>query len=137
MYPDFIDGKEVGHYWKTSRSSAGSWIDKAEDLISSIGANVRSSSKLGATDEEPACYMIAWHYDAKDYMVTWPILPHDEADRLAAERQAATFLYHEIKAAIVRKKVIGSTRAFAPWLVLPDGRNVQDLVASNVKLLTQ
>jgi hypothetical protein len=52
----------------------------------------------------------------------------------AAKRQAATFIFHDIKAKCMTAKVLGARPAFFQYLVLPDGRTTteatgQELIA--------
>ena len=55
------------------------------------------------------------------------LLPSRADDNRAAKRQAATMLYHDVKARCVTARVLGARTAFFNYLMLPDGRNVTAL----------
>ena len=112
------------NYWKSSNQSP-------EAMIEELGGRVIAHSKLSASEDESACYLFAFQLE-QHYSITWPILPHDAKDALAASRQACTFIYHEVKACCMRSKIIGTKRGFAQYqLVGKSGQNVQDYLGRN------
>jgi hypothetical protein len=54
--------------------------------------------------------------------------PRDPRDREAAEIQAATFIYHWIKAQVLASQVLGIKAAFASNVVLPDRTTVMETI---------
>ena len=110
--------EEVGHYWKTSKSSPDSWIEKAKKQIEEIGGTVLAEGFGNSLGQ--AAYMLGFEIGGDKFKVVWPVLASDES--LAARRQAATMLYHHVKAACMSSIVLGTRTAFFAHLMLPDGR---------------
>jgi hypothetical protein len=125
-----IYAEEV-NYWKTSVKSPDSWLEDTKTLIQSIGGKVHSD--MIATMEGKTAIMIGFAVGEDRYKIVYPILAiRKESDRVAAKRQAATALYHEVKALIVSAKFRGVRGAFMSYLVLPDGRTAGDLTAPEI-----
>jgi len=116
---------EQCNYWKTSKSSPDSWIEKSIGLIEDFGGVVLSSG-FGNTQEK-AAYMIQFNLNGEQYRIIWPVLLSEGGENFAARRQAATMLYHDIKAKCVASQALGMRTAFFPWLALPDGRTAFQL----------
>jgi len=121
------------NYWKTSRASAGSWLDKASDFLINCGADVYVIAK--AQDKGRAAYMIEFGFEPDRFRVLWPVLESKNGDIAAAERQAATMLYHDIKSRGVRIKLQGIRTAFVDSLLLQNGSTVAQ--STNSALLDQ
>lgn len=125
-----IYGEDV-NYWKTSTKSPDSWLEDTKDAIISIGGKVLSD--MIATMEGKTAIMIQFQIGEDRFKIVYPILAiRKESDRLAAKRQAATAMYHEVKALIVSAKFRGVRGAFHSYLVLPDGRTAGDLSAPEI-----
>lgn len=60
------------------------------------------------------------------FKLMWPVLPSREGNVKAARIQAATMLYHDVKAKVVTAKVLGTRAAFFQYLLLPDGRSASE-----------
>lgn len=118
-------GEDIKHYWETSGSSPDMWIDRAKKLIESIEGIVLAEG-FGST-EGRAAYMMAFRIGDDNFKVVWPVLPSRSGRTLAAKRQAATLLYHDIKAKAMTASVLGSRVAFFSYMVLPDGRAAGEL----------
>lgn len=117
--------EDIGHYWQTSQSSPDQWVQKTRKLIENLGGKVIAEG-FGATDETSA-YMMAFELKGQKYKVVWPVLPSATGKTLAAKRQAATLLYHDIKAKAMTASVLGTEVAFFSYMVLPDGRTASEL----------
>jgi len=114
------------NFWKTGKSNPSSWLEKAVIQIEKLGGSVRVSA-WGKDDQGRKACMITFDMDGSSFKVFWPVLPvEDQADQLAAERQAATMLYHEIKERCLKIKIFGTRFAFFEYLLLPDGRLAVD-----------
>jgi len=117
--------EDIGHYWQTSQSSPDQWMQKTRKLIENLDGKVVAEG-FGATDET-AAYMMAFELKGQKYKVVWPVLPSVTGKTLAAKRQAATLLYHDIKAKAMTASVLGTEVAFFSYMVLPDGRTASEL----------
>ena len=62
----------------------------------------------------------------------WPVLPTKSGDEKAARIQAATLLYHDIKARAISAAVLGARAAFFTFLMLPDGRTAAAIAAPEI-----
>ncbi len=85
--------------------------------------------------------MLAFSLNGDRFKIIWPVLPSKCEDEAAARRQAATMLFHDVKAKCVAAQVLGGRMAFFCYLSLPDGRIVGHLAAPEImnqvpKLLT-
>lgn len=133
--------EDIGHYWKTSTSAPDAWIDKAKTEIRAAGGKVLSEA-FGSDAEGRAAFMLMFSFGSEQFRAVWPVLPTRRAqDARAARVQAATMLYHDIKAKAVAAKVHGVRAAFFQYLALPDGRTMAqvstpELAVTYPKLLT-
>lgn len=112
------------NYWKTGQSSPDTWIDKAKGEIRAAGGKVLSEA-YGRDGDGHAAFMIEFGFVDERYRAVWPVLPtrtKKEVDERAARIQAATMLYHDVKAKAVSAKVHGVRAAFFQYLLLSDGR---------------
>ncbi len=113
---------EEAPYWRTSQSSPDVWIDRAKRQIAGAGGQVL----MEAFGHEPttgrAAFVLGFQIGSDRYRLTWPVLPSKTANDRAARIQAATMLYHDVKARCVSAVVLGPRAAFLPFLLLPDGR---------------
>ena len=122
--------EDIGHYWKTGSSSPEVWIDKAKKVITDLGGKVVAEGFGSANGR--AAYMLAFSLENQNFKVVWPILPTYKGEEIAARRQAATLLYHDIKAKAMTASVMGAQTAFFSYMSLPDGRTASELVAPEV-----
>lgn len=118
-------GEDIGHYWETSSSSPDTWMDKSRKVIEDIGGIVLAEG-FGSADGRSA-YMFSFEIDADVFKVVWPVLPSRTGKLKSAKRQAATLLYHDIKAKAMTSSVLGSRVAFFSYMMLPDGRSATEL----------
>lgn len=117
------------NYWKTGTSPPDAWLEKSVALLASIGATDVECA-FGRDAAGRAAFMVAWTLNGERYRCVWPVLPPRQrtADNERAARiQAATMLYHDIKARVVSAKVLGARTSFFSFLMLPDGRTMSSL----------
>ena len=135
--------EDIGHYWQTGTSSPDTWIEKAKRLIEEVGGTITADA-YGAM-ENRAAFMIAFNIGEDRFKVVFPVLESRTRGRdaaragVAAKRQAATMLYHDIKAKCMVASVMGTKAAFFSYLMLPDGRTASEVatpeLAQNFPLL--
>lgn len=114
-------------YWKTGTSSPGTWMDKTEALIENHGGIVHGKGDGKAPDGR-VVIMFSFELEGEQFQIVWPVLAVvNPKDRLAAKRQAATAVYHDVKAKCNHLVFKGARVAFLEYLLLPDGRRVADL----------
>lgn len=126
--------EELGHYYKTSRTSPDSWLMRIEELIEQHGGRVlgHGYGRNGADSRE--AYVFQFELDGERYKIVWPVLP-TEKSKVAARIQATTLMYHDVKQKIVSSQVLGNRAAFFQYLMLPNGYTAseiadQDLLAA-------
>lgn len=122
--PKLPFAEDIKHYWQTSRESPDTWLLRARKQIERLGGNVLAEGFGSAEDRE--AYMLGFEIDGQKFKIVWPVLPSKKGNTLAARRQAATMLYHDVKAKSISASVLGTRKAFFSYLLLPDGRAVQD-----------
>jgi len=111
------------NYWQTGKSSPDTWIDNAQKEIKAIGGKILGWAFGMESGTGRAAYMMEFELTGERFEVVWPVLPTRSGKNEASARtQAATMLYHDIKARCVSAKVIGKRSAFFGYLLLPDGR---------------
>lgn len=114
------------NYWKSSGSTPDTWLDRAEKIINDLGGEVfiRAIAKRRGLK----VFIMEFSFEADDFKAIWPVLPvKNERDEKAAERQAATMLFHDVKGRAVRFVIFGARVAFFDYLMLPDGRTAAEL----------
>lgn len=107
--------EDLGHYWKTSNSSPDSWLEKAVKEINRAGGLVTAQGYV-LTPEE-SCYMIQFEFGKDKFKILWPVLESKTKNTIAAKRQAATMLYHDVKARCVSAKVLGARQSFYGFML--------------------
>lgn len=122
-------------YWKTSKSDAGAWLRKAEAEVERYGGTVTLQAK--GRDGDRAAFLLDFQFDAGDgspvrFRAIWPITQPKGDDQAAAERQAATMLFHDVKSRALRVELFGFRQAFFDFLLLPDGRTAGQLAAPDL-----
>lgn len=117
--------EDLGHYWKTGSSSPDTWLEMAKKLIREINGEITAEG-FGSIGTQ-AAYMLAFRIGADKFKVVFPVLYSKAGNTIAAKRQAATMLYHDIKAKCMVANVLGIKAAFFNYLMLPDGRTASEL----------
>jgi hypothetical protein len=115
------------NYWKTGTTAPDTWIDHAKKEIVSAGGTIGNEA-FGRDAEGRSAYMLEFAFSGERFRAVWPVLPtRGGANERAARIQAATMLYHDIKAKCVAAKVHGARAAFFQYALLPDGRTAAQL----------
>ncbi len=117
--------EDIGHYWQTGSSSPDTWIEKAKKQIEEVGGVINADA-YGSMGSH-AAFMIVFSIDNNKFKVVFPVLESKTGKTLAAKRQAATMLYHDIKAKCIVASVLGTKAAFFSYLMLPDGRTASEV----------
>jgi len=129
--------EDLGHYWKTGVTSPDTWIEMAKKLIREVKGEITAEG-FGSVGTQ-AAYMLAFRIDEDKFKVVFPVLCSKAGNTMAAKRQAATMLYHDIKAKCMVASVLGIKAAFFSYLMLPDGRVANEVatpeLAQNFPLL--
>jgi len=113
------------NYWKTGQAAPDTLIDKAEKLIVEVSGTILGRGFVSSVGE--AAYMLMFQIDDASYKIVWPVLHSRTGNQVAARRQAATMLFHDVKAKCMTAKVMGIKKAFFPYLLLPDGRTAAEI----------
>lgn len=108
------------NYWKSSRTAPDTWLQKSIKEIETIGGQVLAEGFM--SESHYSAFMLAFELNGDRFKLLWPVLQSKTSHEAAARIQAATALYHEVKAACVKAKFLGSRPAFLSYLMLPDGR---------------
>ncbi len=135
---DLPFGEDV-NYWKTSRSSPDQWVDKARKQIEKLGGEVLAEG-FGSDHTGRSAFMLGFEIGGDRFKLVWPVLPSKTDNKTAARRQAATMMFHDVKAKCISAEVLGPKTAFFSYLMLADGRttaevSTPELVDSFPKLL--
>lgn len=128
------------NYWKSGTSAPDTWIDRARKEIAAAGGKILNEA-FGRDEKGRAAYLLEFAFGNDRYKAIWPVLKSRSGNERAARIQAATMLYHDVKARCVSAKVLGIRAAFLTFLALPDGRtaaqaSAPDLIERFPKLLT-
>lgn len=131
--------EDVGHYWQTSQSSPDVWIDRAKRIIQDLSGEIMADAYGSSAGR--AAFMLSFKIKGQAYKVIWPVLPSATGKDAAAKRQAATMLYHDVKAKAMTASVLGVEVAFFSYMMLSDGRVSSELARPELadafpKLLT-
>lgn len=110
-------------YWDTNQSSADDKLDEAKVYVTGFGGQVLRS---GFGDENgKAGFMLAFVLDGRQYEIYWPVLKTRGTTARAAKLarvQAATALFHHVKALVLASVFLGTYQAFLPYMLMPDGQ---------------
>ena len=124
-------GEEV-NYWQTSQSSPDRWMEKTKKQILKLGGLILMEGFGSEPVTGRSAYMMAFEIEEDKFKVVWPVLPSKRENEIAARRQAATMLYHDIKAKCLSAVVLGARTAFFSYLLLPDGRTAVEASLSEL-----
>lgn len=112
--------EDVGHYWKTSKTTVDSWLTKTKKLITDVGGVI--DEEAFASKGGMSAFMMSFVIAGQTYKIMWPVLESRSGDAASAKKQAATMMYHDVKARVMTAKVMGAKFAFHQYMLLPDGR---------------
>lgn len=129
-------------YWKTGKSPPSIWLDKAAEEVRRAGGTVLALAF--GTDGSQKAYMLQFRIGGDMFRVVWPVAksskwihnrgnPKDQWE-VAAKRQAATMLYHDVKSSCVKMRVMGARVAFFAHLVLPTGEVAGEMAGDMAQL---
>ncbi len=118
---------EEVNYWQTSQSAPDKWIERAKTQISSVGGCILREAYGQEETTGQAAFMLEFALDGERYKVIWPVLASDTGKKMAAKRQAATALFHDVKNRCVALKFLGGRAAFFSYLMLGDGRTASQV----------
>ena len=77
--------------------------------------------------------MIGFEINNDRFKLVWPVLPtKTKGNDRPARIQAATMLYHDVKARCISATVMGSRKAFFSYLLLPDGKTAAETALSEL-----
>ena len=107
-------------YWKTGKASPDEWLRKAARHVEDAGGEI--TERAIAMQYGREVVLLGFELDGDAFRLVWPVLEHESGDNQAAVRQAATMLYHDVKARCLAARVKGARWAFHAELMLPDGR---------------
>jgi len=113
------------NFWKSSKSNSDTWLDRTEDLITKYDGVILVRAK-GMNNGESA-FLVEFKHKKSIFKIVWPILPTKQNEIRAAERQAATLIYHDVKARILRSHIFGFENAFFDFMLLPNGKTVSQM----------
>jgi hypothetical protein len=130
---EWLFAEDVGHYWQTSKSSPDIWIDRAKAEIEAVGGSVLREG-FGRDTGGRAAFMLEFQLDGELFAILWQVLPSSTGNERAAKVQAATALYHDVKARCISSLWIGRRAAFFSYLELPDGRTTSQLATPELAL---
>ena len=104
------------NYWMTSKKSPDTWFDMSIKQIEEVGGKVTHHAM--GMQHGRGCMMMAFTLADDTYSLLFPILESSKGNEGAARRQAATLMYHDIKAKCMLVKVFGARFAFCQYLML-------------------
>jgi hypothetical protein len=116
--------EDVGHYWETSKSSPDTWIERAKKVIQANGG-VDIGEAFGNRNGR-AAYLLEFSIGSDQFRIAWPVLESRRGKERSCRVQAATMLYHDIKARCISSRVLGARAAFFAYYQLPDGRTAAE-----------
>ncbi|MEM1339839.1 MAG: hypothetical protein AAGF96_18910 [Bacteroidota bacterium] len=106
-------------YWKTGKSGVETWLDRTEKLIESVNGDIHS--RIIGKNQGKEAIMFAFSIGKDYFRMFWPVLkPIHDKDKVAAQRQASTMIYHDVKSRINRIRIFGPRVAFSDYLLLGD-----------------
>lgn len=114
------------NFWQTGEKRAPDrWIEFAKEQIKGLGGHVFAEA-FGA-DEGRAAYVLGFEIAGDRFKVVWPVVKSRCGNVAAERRQAATTLYHVVKAKCLEAVIRGPRVAFAGDWLLPSGRTVGEM----------
>lgn len=120
-------------YFKTSKSSADKWIERTIKIINNSGGKIIKEASGTDYQTGRAAFLLIFRMSGDTYKISFPVMPvkRPENER-AAKVQAATILFHDIKARLISAKVLGARAVFFGYLLLQDGRTPSELENPNI-----
>ena len=79
-----------------------------------------------------AAFLIEFLLQDNHFKLIWHVLKSRAGDEKAAKVQAATAMYHDVKAKCLRSIWAGARAAFLEWLLLPNGQTAAEAVSPDL-----
>ncbi|MEO1417526.1 MAG: hypothetical protein AAFW00_19740 [Bacteroidota bacterium] len=118
-------------YWKTGKSSAESWMNKTEKLITEAGGEV--DTRISGKPNGKEAILFIFMLEGARYKILWPVLPTKKIDEQpAALRQCATMIYHDTKARVLRLKIFPPKVVFSDYLIGPNGQTLAEIGQADI-----
>lgn len=117
-----IYAEDINYFETSTKTSSDGWLFKTKKLILDAGGSILMEGFGSESASGRSAFILAFQLQGVKYKVIWPVLPSRHGKNLAAKIQAATMLYHDIKAKIMSAQVLGFQSAFFSYMLLPDGR---------------
>lgn len=118
------------NFWKSGKESPDKWIALAKTQIENLGGHVFAEA-FGA-DDGKAAYVLGFEIAGDRFKCVWPVVKSKSGDASAERRQAATTLYHVVKAKCLEAVVRGPRVAFAGDWLLPNGKTVAEMTSQEL-----
>lgn len=124
------------NFWKSGKSAPDHWLDRTKTQIVALGGKVAAEG-FGSGEDGRSAYMLAFRIKGDTFKIVWPVLPtRRSGEERAARIQAATMLYHYVKATCLYAIIVGARTAFFAHYMLPDGRTAAQVVPNELASLT-
>lgn len=120
------------NYWKSGQSQPEKWLESAAQQIRKLGGEVAAHGFGRDLTTGKQAYFMAFQIEGQQYKIVQPVLESKSGNDTAARRQAATLIYHDVKAKCLRATVVGHHRAFFNYILLPDGRTAEEATLGEV-----
>jgi hypothetical protein len=119
--------EDIGHFWKTSKTPADSWMEKTIALIKAHGGKPLQAFTGQDMETGRSAFMLSFKFGDDTFKISFPVLPSRAHDEKSAKIQAATLLHHCVKAKLLEAEILGTRTAFFAFLALPDGRTTAEV----------
>lgn len=125
------------NYWQTGKTDPDGWIEKAKAQLVALGAKIEAQG-FGMNGDGKSAYMLGFTIKGDAYKIVWPVLPlkFTNSSERAAKIQAATMLYHYVKAVALYVAVVGPKAALFSHYMLPDGRMASQIATDELAVMT-
>ncbi len=110
-------------YWQTSQTDPDTWIEKTIRVMAELGGKLQMEA-FGKDGQGRGAYLLTFSIKEDTYRVVWPVMQSRGGRNKAAKIQAATSLYHYVKALSLAAAVMGIKAALFSFFELPDGSTV-------------
>lgn len=99
---------------------------RSETSTSQAGGEFKGEG-FGSDADGRAAFMLAFEIKGDKFKIIWPVMKSKTSNERAARVQAATTLYHYVKAVCLYAAVVGTRTAFFSHFMLPDGRTASEV----------
>ena len=115
-------------YWKTSKSSPDTWIERTVKLILDFNGELINQAQGMDYRSGSAAFLIIFKLQGDTFKIVFPVLePKKQSDMRAAKVQAATILYHDVKSRLISAEILGARNVFFGNLLLKNGVTAAEL----------